>query len=85
MTNTATPNPALVMPDHPIRKHPLYQAFVRLPRPALEWVTVGGVAYACILGPAIGRPLEEGYLVQVLLFAGALFGIRAFEHVRGVS
>src|SRR3546814_11844931 len=72
------------MPDHPIRHTRWWQMFVRLPRPALEWVTVGGIGYALIIGPAIQRPLGDGYLSQALLFAGGLFGVRAFEKVKGV-
>src|SRR3546814_9129715 len=67
------------MPDHPIRHTRWWQMFVRLPRPALEWVTVGGIGYALIIGPAIQRPLGDGYLSQALLFAGGLFGVRAFR------
>src|SRR3546814_2674654 len=70
--------------DLPIRHTRWWQMFVRLPRPALEWVTVGGIGYALIIGPAIQRPLGDGYLSQALLFAGGLFGVRAFEKVKGV-
>lgn len=76
---------ATALPDHPIRNNRVWQIFCRLPRPALEWVTVGSVAYGGIIGPAMSRPLEEGYLVQVLLFAGGLFGVRAYEKVKGVA
>src|SRR3546814_1897135 len=42
--NAARPIPASIpMPDHPIRHTRWWQMFVRLPRPALEWVTVGGI------------------------------------------
>ena len=85
-TKAARPIPASIpMPDHPIRQHRWYQLFVRLPRTALEWITALSVGYAGIVGPAIQRPLEEGYLVQILLFAGGLFGVRAFEKVKGVA
>lgn len=76
---------AINMPDHPIRHTKWYQMYVRLARPTLDWVTAGGVAYALIIGPAIRRPLDDGYLVQVLLFATAVFGIRSFEKVKGVA
>ena len=75
----------IAMPDHPIRRNKWFQMFVRLPRPALEWITVGSVGYAGIVGPAILRPLDEGYLVQILLFAGTLFGVRAWEKHKGVA
>ncbi|MBP6031237.1 MAG: hypothetical protein KA533_07400 [Sphingobium sp.] len=75
----------IAMPDHPIRRNRWFQMFVRLPRPALEWVTVASVGYAGIIGPAIQRPLGDGYLVQILLFAGGLFGVRALEKIKGVA
>lgn len=41
---TARPIPAsLAMPDHPIRQSRWYQLAVRLPRPAAEWITTGGL------------------------------------------
>jgi len=90
MTDTedraARPIPATIpMPDHPIRQTRWFQIYVRLARPTAEWVTAGGLLYAFIVGPAIMRPLAEGYLVQVLLFAGGIFGVRAFEKVKGVA
>src|SRR3546814_17097814 len=40
--NAARPIPAYIpMPDHPIRHTRWWQMFVDLPRPALEWGTVG--------------------------------------------
>jgi hypothetical protein len=76
---------AINLPDHPIRHNRTWQIFCRLPRPALEWVTVGSVAYGGVIGPAINQPFGEGYLVQILLFAGALFGVRAYEKIKGVA
>ncbi|MFC0204743.1 hypothetical protein [Novosphingobium soli] len=82
----ARPIPATIpMPDHPVRQTAWFQAYVRLARPTAEWVTAGGLLYAFVVGPTIERPLAEGYLVQVLLFAGGIFGIRAFEKVKGVA
>ena len=77
--------PGINMPDHPIRRHWLYQAFERLWRPTAGWVTVAGLYYAFIHGPAIGRPLPEGYLVQVLLFAGGILGLKTAEKIKGVA
>lgn len=82
----ARPIPASIpMPDHPVRQSKIYQLYVRLARPTLDWVTVVGVLYALLIGPAISRPLDDGYLVQVLLFATAVFGIRTVEKVKGVA
>lgn len=85
-TKAAQPIPASIpMPDSPLRVNWWYQAYVRLARPTLDWVTVFGVLYALVIGPAIQRPLDDGYLVQVLLFATAVFSIRSFEKVKGVA
>lgn len=82
----ARPVPATIpMPDHPVRQTAWFQAYVRLARPTAEWVTAAGLLYAFVVGPAIGKALAEGYLVQVLLFAGGIFGIRAYEKVKGVA
>lgn len=85
-SNAAQPIPASIpMPDSPLRMKWWYQAYVRLARPTLDWVTVAGVLYALVIGPAIQRPLDDGYLVQVLLFATAVFSIRSYEKVKGVA
>lgn len=81
MTDKST----IPLPDHPIRQRAWYQLFDRLWRPSAGWVTVGGLAYGFIIGPALGRPYDEGYLVQVLLFAGGLLGLKTVEKVRGVA
>lgn len=77
--------PGINMPDHPIRRHWLYQSFERLWRPTAGWVTVAGLFYAFIYGPAVGKPLAEGYLVQVLLFAGGVLGLKSWEKAKGVA
>lgn len=79
------PAPGIAMPDHPIRHLALYQAFERLWRPAAGWVTVGGLFYAFIWAPASGKPLEDGYLVQVLLFAGGILGLKSWEKSRAIA
>lgn len=73
------------LPDHPVRQSIWYQIYARLARPTLDWVTVGSVAYVGIVGPWTGRVVSEGYLVQILMFATATFGIRTYEKVKGVA
>jgi hypothetical protein len=51
----------LPLPDHPIRRHILWQVFDRLWRPAAGWMVVTGTAYAGWLGPMIERPMAEAY------------------------
>ncbi len=74
------------LPDHPIRRNKWYQLFDRLWRPALGWISCPiSVLYACVIAPASGAPLNEGYLVQVLMFAGGIYGVKSFEKVKGVA
>src|SRR3546814_19354170 len=62
--NEARPIPASIpTPDHPIRHTSWWQLFVRLPRPAPAWVTVGGIGCAMIFGssrPVARRVGKEG-------------------------
>lgn len=73
------------LPDHPIRRHPLWQLFDRLWRPAAGWMVVAGTAYAGWLGPLIDRPMAEAYLLTWLAFAAAVLGLKSIEKLRGVA
>jgi hypothetical protein len=74
------------LPDHPIRRRTWYQLFDRMWRPALGWVACPvAVLYAAVIAPAMGTPLSEGYLVQVFLFAGGIYGVKTFEKVKQVA
>lgn len=82
----AAPIPnSIPMPDHEIRMAKWYQLFNRLARPTHDWLVAGGVGWALWVGPMASMPLEEGYLVQVLLYGGATFGIRTLEKIKGVA
>ena len=76
---------AIPMPDHPIRQARWYQIFVRLARPALDWIGNIGAAYALFLGHWIGRPMDAAYALIALSFVGALYGIRTIEKAKGVA
>ena len=73
------------LPDHPIRRHPLWQAFDRLWRPAAGWASALGVLYAGVVGPVINRPMAETYLALWLAFAAAILGLKSIEKFRGVA
>jgi hypothetical protein len=83
----AAPTPAQInMPDHPVRSNVVYQLFDRLWRPVTGWVACPvAVLYATVIAPATGRPLSDGYLVQVLMFAGAIYGLKSWEKKAGVA
>ncbi len=73
------------LPDHPIRRHALWQAFDRLWRPAAGWAAMIGILYAGLIGPVIGRPMGEAYLGLWLAFAAAMLGLKSLEKFRGVA
>lgn len=85
-TKAAQPVPASIpMPDHEIRTTRWYQLFNRLARPSHDWLVAGGVGWAVLFGPMARQPLDDGYLVQVLLYGGATFGVRTLEKIKGVA
>ena len=73
------------LPDHPFRKHMAWQIFDRAWRPTAGWVVVVGLAYAGVVGPAIEKPMAEGYLVAWLTFCAAMLGLKTIEKIRGVA
>ncbi len=73
------------LPDHPIRRHVLWQAFDRLWRPCAGWIAVIGTLYAGGLGHLIGRPMSEPYLGLWLAFVAAPLGLKSIEKIRGVA
>ncbi|MEV4934430.1 hypothetical protein [Sphingobium sp. LSP13-1-1.1] len=76
---------AIVTPDHEVRQTRAFQLYVRLARPTHDWLVAFGVGWAMLGGPALGAPLADGYLVQVLLYSGATFGVRTLEKIKGVA
>lgn len=75
----------IATPDHPVRQTKAFQLFVRLARPTHDWLVAFGVGWAVLFGPALNILLPDGYLVQVLLYSGATFGVRTLEKVKGVA
>lgn len=73
------------LPDHPFRKHMAWQIFDRAWRPTAGWVVVSGLVYAGVVGPAIEKPMAEGYLVAWLTFCAAMLGLKTIEKIRGVA
>lgn len=81
----AGPLPHMALPDHPIRATWGWQAFVRLPRPMLDWVATASAAWALALSDAVGRPMGEAERIIALGFIAALYGVRTFEKTKGVA
>jgi len=74
------------LPDHPIRKHVLYQLFHRLPRGLLNWVTLAGGAWALGLSDVLSNPMADTTRVIVLIFVASLYGIDKFmQAFKGVT
>lgn len=80
------PTPASInMPDHELRRWRSYQLFVRLARPTLDWVTVGGVAWNLIINPWAYRAFDVVAATLALTWAAAVYGIKTFEKTKGVA
>lgn len=86
MSEPASAPQVMALPEHPVRSNVVYQMFDRLWRPALGWVACPvAVLYAAVIAPAMGRPLSDGYLIQLLTFSGAIYGLKTFEKTKGVA
>lgn len=79
------PVPASInMPDHWLRQNAWYQAFVRLGRPTLDWITNAMVIHAGIIRPAKDK-FDLAYLLAVLAWAAAVYSIKTYEKKQGVA
>lgn len=86
MSEPASTGSPMALPEHPVRSNVVYQMFDRLWRPALGWVACPcAVLYAAVIAPAMGKPLSDGYLIQVLTFAAGIYGLKTFEKTKGVA
>lgn len=85
-TKAARPIPASIpMPDSAVRQTKLFQLYVRLARPTLDWVGVAAAAWSLFVGDWWDKPMAEGTRIIVLGFVAALYGIRTFEKTKGVA
>lgn len=73
------------LPDHPFRAQLPWQLFTRGWRPFGAWVVCLGLLYAFVVGPLVKRPLEEGTLLQLVLMAFGLWGLKTYEKRAGVE
>lgn len=76
---------AINMPDHPIRVNAFYQAYVRLGRPTLDWVTVAAVFYHMIAQPYWMGKFDVVAAGMALAWAAAVYGIKTYEKKAGVA
>ncbi len=81
----ASVSSAIVTPDSAIRSAPLYQCYVRLARPTLDWVTTGAVAWVLILQPVITGKMDLGATVATLAWAASVYGIKTYEKRTGIA
>lgn len=80
------PIPASIpMPDSPIRLKIWYQIYVRLARPSLAWVGVGGAIHSFGLLDRWLPPVDDGRAIIILGFVAALHGVQTFEKTKGVA
>lgn len=81
-----TPIPASIpLPDSEVRQKWWYQIYSRLARPTLDWVAVGGAAWALGLSDLLTKPMPDGTRIIVLGFVAGLYGIRTAEKKMGVA
>lgn len=85
-TDAARPIPASIpLPDSTVREKWWYQLYCRLARPTLDWVGVGGGAWALGLCDLLSRPMPDATRIITLAFIGALYGVRTAEKRMGVA
>lgn len=80
-----SPPASINMPDHEIRSNGWYQAYVRLARPTLDWVTVGAVAYHMVAQPFYMGKFDIVAAGLSLTWAAAVYGIKTYEKRAGVA
>lgn len=87
VANAGNPSvPSVInLPDHSVRQEKWFQIFSRLARPWHDWLVAFGVGWAVLFGPALNMLLPDGYLIQVLVYGGATFGVRTLEKIKGVA
>ncbi|MES2450300.1 MAG: hypothetical protein V4610_07010 [Pseudomonadota bacterium] len=81
----AAPTNAINMPDHRIREQAWYQAFVRLARPTLDWITNATVAWTMILQPLLFDRFDITAAGMSLAWAGTVYGFKFAEKIKGVA
>ena len=73
------------IPDHPIRHTKLYQLYVRLARPTLDWATIGIMLWTTILQPLLTREFDIVAAGMAYAWAAAVYGIKTYEKTKGVA
>ena len=54
--------------------------------PSWTDISVTRITPICaVIAPAMGKPLSDGYLIQVLTFAAGIYGLKTFEKTKGVA
>jgi len=76
---------AINMPDHWIREQAWYQAFVRLARPTLDWITNATVTWTMILQPLLFGRFDITAAGMSLAWAGTVYGFKFAEKIKGVA
>ncbi len=77
---------AVSLPDHPMRSHWAYQAFYRLPRGLLLWVSLIASAWALGVADVTGHEIDLMTRALILLFVAAHIGSdKWYQAFKGVS
>ena len=82
----APPVPSTInMPDHEVRQSKMYQLYVRLARPTLDWITNAAVLWTMIVQPRFEHKFDIVAAGLSLTWAAAVYGIKTYEKTKGVA
>lgn len=92
MADVAEPNasvpavPSTInMPDHWIRQTVLFQLFVRLARPSLDWATVSWLIWCAIIQPAHFGKFDITATGMCMAWCATVYGFKFTEKIKGVA
>lgn len=85
-TAAAQPVPSSIpMPDHWVRQNVLFQLYVRLARPTLDWATVLWLVWVGVLQPRYFGKFDPAACAMAMAWAATVYGIKLTEKIKGVA
>lgn len=77
--------PAINMPDHPVRQARWYQIYVRLARPSLDWATLAWFCWVTMAQPMLLRTFDIVACGMALAWCAAVYSVKTYEKTKGVA
>lgn len=59
--------------------------YEKLPRPTLRWVSLAAFVWVFAGSDLAGVPLDAGNRLAILTFIAGIYGVRAFERLKGIA